>query len=261
MIDSILKKWESRLNSPVSNVKAALCEFFDDPHWNKDYILPNGKPIAEALNANSTLTELIDAFGTLKDLEKEYEVRKRDSPDWSSGLLTLMDELTSYLQTKDIYFCPGIAVDGIQLRSFQDLTAGKNYELSKYDFNLCDYLGIKFRPELIYDLAKGAALATFIPKLRAEIEGREYKETSLLEQSDRVKLKWTGKKSQMYYLLRYLKRIEIIGNSYDELGIFLHQSVIPFGEAELSTINGQLSKKITIPKDKRIEPDLMNGEE
>ena len=70
-----------------------------------------------------------------------------------------------------------------------------------------------------------------------------------------TKLNWNGNKNQLYYILRQLKECGLIGNTYDELVDFLHESVIGFENDNKETTRGALKRKKTLPKAKRISLD------
>jgi hypothetical protein len=263
MYDAIRKKWEGKTKGPISNVRATTLEFFDDSELVGQYVLPGGKALNEAINANSRLTELIDAFGIMSDLTAELEKRRAVSPNWEAGLKMFIEELNSYLTEKDEDFLPGHEIDAIQIRSFTDLTAGKDMEIIQYDFWLCDYLGIKFRPELLYNLAKGTALAIFLPSLQKELNeltGIENDRSELPQIHEMVKLKWEGQKNQLYSVLSQLKDKDLIKNTYNELADFLKNHVLGFQVTAKETIEKELKKNYDLPenlaKNKRINLDL-----
>jgi hypothetical protein len=76
------------------------------------------------------------------------------------------------------------------------------------------------------------------------------------ENSKTHKLNWKGNKNQLYSVLRQLKEMDLIGNTYDELVDFLHANVIGFETANKDTTRGALNKKSALPKAKRINLDI-----
>ena len=66
-------------------------------------------------------------------------------------------------------------------------------------------------------------------------------------------LKWTGSKSQMYYVIRQLKNMQILASSYEDIGLFLIQNIDKFDGSDLGTVINELQKRKydTIPKNKR----------
>ena len=71
----------------------------------------------------------------------------------------------------------------------------------------------------------------------------------------KIKLKWNGSKTQMYFLMRLLKKTGLVNSSYEDIGLFLIQNVDYFEGSDLSTVINEVqkSKYETIPKPKRID--------
>jgi len=69
------------------------------------------------------------------------------------------------------------------------------------------------------------------------------------------KLKWKGQKNQLYDVLRQLKEKELIGNSYEDLAVFIKANVDAFRDTELSTISKQMGRPQKLPKNRRIKLD------
>jgi hypothetical protein len=88
-----------------------------------------------------------------------------------------------------------------------------------------------------------------IVKLISNKEGK----IDQLSTSVNKKLKWKGSKSQMYYVVRQLKGMELLASSYEDIGLFLIQNLDKFEGSDLGTVINELQKKKydTIPKDKR----------
>jgi hypothetical protein len=67
-----------------------------------------------------------------------------------------------------------------------------------------------------------------------------------------IKLRWLGQKNQLYDVLRELKGKGFVGNSYEDLAVFLKQNVDAFKNTSLSTIQKEIGKDKRPPKNKRI---------
>lgn len=96
-----------------------------------------------------------------------------------------------------------------------------------------------------------------IDELRNEIK---IIETSYFVKSQNIKsnkLIWKGKKNQLYNVLRQLKNLDLIGNSYNNLADFLIDNVSGFEDTSKGTIEKEINKKKELPKPRRIniEPD------
>lgn len=75
-----------------------------------------------------------------------------------------------------------------------------------------------------------------------------------------IKLKWNGTKTQMYYVVRQLKQMQLLTNSYEDLGLFLIQNIKEFEDANLGTVINELQKTKydAIPKNKRVDFSSIN---
>lgn len=70
-----------------------------------------------------------------------------------------------------------------------------------------------------------------------------------------LKLKWQGQKNQLYDVIRILKNKGLIGNSYEELAVFIKQNIDSFQNTALSTIQKEIGKNKRPPKGKRVNLD------
>lgn len=68
----------------------------------------------------------------------------------------------------------------------------------------------------------------------------------------KIKLNWVLNKNQLYMLIKELKRIGAINNTYEQLSIFLKENISAFEETSRSTILKELSRDVQPPKNKRI---------
>lgn len=78
--------------------------------------------------------------------------------------------------------------------------------------------------------------------------------------NEKLKLKWSGQKNQLYNVLRQLKDRGLILNSYNNLADFLIQNVTGFEETKKETITKEIQRNIPIPKSKRFTVDPDNQE-
>lgn len=123
-----------------------------------------------------------------------------------------------------------------------DITESKPERLKKIPFS--DYLR---------QFAKGFATKKFyyyvIKKSELLNKNKEVKP----QQIKHTKLKWLGSKTQLYSVLRILKKdYELIGNSFNELADFLIENVVSFESTSKETVEKELKKVQNPPKNKRI---------
>lgn len=76
----------------------------------------------------------------------------------------------------------------------------------------------------------------------------------------KIKLKWIGSKTQMYFAIRKLKEMKLLISSYEDIGLFLIQNIDKFNDADLGTVINEIQKKKydKIPNDKRVDLTGLN---
>lgn len=76
----------------------------------------------------------------------------------------------------------------------------------------------------------------------------------------KIKLKWKGSKTQMYFAIRKLKEMKLLISSYEDIGLFLIQNIDKFNDADLGTVINEIQKKKydKIPNDKRVDLTGLN---
>jgi hypothetical protein len=254
MNEELLKKWSDRQNTMVTHSEAVTLDFFDS---GGEICRPGESPLKTPVSAESTALDVMAAFDTVNGIESEIQKRKIVSPDWETGSEMFLKELNGLLNNPEHVF---INVEGniqhlqrpatVAIQVYKDIMRGRNFTVLDYSYLLV--WNEVFVPELLRDIANGAALAYIFPRLKAESEGKEYQEPKLFGP---VRLKWEGQKNQLYNVLRQLKDKELISNSYNELADFLKNHVIPFHTTAKETIEKELKKKADLPKDRRINLD------
>ncbi|OQP43626.1 hypothetical protein A4H97_33805 [Niastella yeongjuensis] len=107
-------------------------------------------------------------------------------------------------------------------------------------------------------ILKGYAYAShlkFLQEFITENESKKIVENSEINELEgiQIKLKWLGQKNQYYDWIRHLKNEGLIGNSYEELGLFTKLFVDCFQNNALATIQKELGKNKMPTKNKRIK--------
>lgn len=99
-----------------------------------------------------------------------------------------------------------------------------------------------------------------INDLKLEIEKIEEQFFKKDHSNKSFKLIWKGQKNQLYNVLRQLKNLDLIGNSYNNLADFLIENVSGFENTSKGTIEKEINKIKDLPKPKRIniEPDRVD---
>jgi hypothetical protein len=274
---AILEKWNDRVGFPLTWKQATVCEHFE-------ILSQSGKDIAgtteagkSPVNGLTSLVDLMDLFQAKEAQKSELAQRKERSANWEEGIKLYLKELEEYIQTPDEFeprfqewkqgrfgleHSERVYRPGVQLIAYQDMLLGNiKKPLFQYAEHLSpaeflDPLPVPIRESVLKDIAKGAALAYIIPRLKVESKGETYQEPK----SDRVKLRWTGQKNQLYGVIQQLKENELISNTYNQIADFLKENVIPFHSASKENIEKELKKDFNKPenlaKGKRIKLDL-----
>lgn len=213
---AILEKWNDRVGFPLTWKQATVCEHFEILSQSGKDMAGTTDPGKSPVNGLTSLVDLMDLFQAKEAQKSELARRKEKSANWEEGRKLYLQELEEYIQTPDEFeprfqewkqgrfgleHSQRVYRPGVQLIAYQDMLLGN---IKKPLFLYAEHLSpaeflepmpIHIRAEVITDIAKGAALAYIIPRLRAEIEGREYQERTEMSRTDR--LKWIATQGEL----------------------------------------------------------------
>ena len=91
----------------------------------------------------------------------------------------------------------------------------------------------------------------------------DYSEDSIEPNNERIKLKWNGSQSLLFSVLRQLKNgkiknLDLLGNSYDDLGLFLVQNFEGYEKLKPGSLSSNMAKNID-PQKANIKLDLTDS--
>ena len=115
---------------------------------------------------------------------------------------------------------------------FKKLLDSRAKEVTLKSFKGINKYGIEISPS-----------GLIIPKQKPENLSDEFKESSKTNSNSKMKLKWKGNKTQMYHVIRQLKSNDVLISSYEDIGLFLIQSIDKFEGSDLGTVINELQKK------------------
>jgi hypothetical protein len=139
-----------------------------------------------------------------------------------------------------------------------------NSNIVFYDAWYSVFSGFKGKPlqnakKLIDQISDGYAFSYLLAYLEDRLN-RLSKNSALEEVTESPKgivvLRWTGQKNQLYHVLRTLKGQDLLTNSYEDLAVFLKWNVDVFKNTSIATINKELGKSKSLPKNRRIDLGL-----
>lgn len=215
------------------------------------------KTIHTSLSLDTTLTDLESYYKIQERLQAEYVEKKKVSPSLAKMIEEWLTELKrsagNNISQRNLR-----GLDAVCNEAYRIIIAGKNPTIYRYVRPFGEETELKINSDLkdrLVSLAKGVAFAHVIPKLEKELLALNTGEVINESQSQSIKLNWLGQKNQLYYVIRLLKEKGLLGNSYEEIALFLKTSVDQFQDTALSTITKAIGKETTLPKSRRINID------
>jgi hypothetical protein len=230
--------------------------------------LENELKMAELLNEcgftiESTLKEYEQRLMEIEGLKKEYSSIK--TPDKRKTIADRIETIAKKIKepenkvwdTETLHRIGYlIAIRGENPTLFELLKQNKIYiEGSPWHISGNDFKGdaISNSKKILQYIMEGYSYSYHISFLEEELQKIGTSENETFDKS--IKLKWQGQKNQLYDVIRTLKSKGLIGNSYEELAVFIRQNIDSFQNTALSTIQKEVGKNKRPPKAKRINLD------
>lgn len=263
----------------IGSIITQLSNLYDAAKKNSSYFSKIKTPISiNELNNELKIAELINNCGfaldlTLKDYEKKVmkiEQMKKDflsikTPDKRKTIADRLETITLKIKAPEIRIWDKeslhrigylIAIRGEDSTLFELLKQNKIYiEGSPWHISGDEFKGdeISNSKKILQYIMEGYAYSYHISFLESELQKTGVPESEIIDTL--LKLKWQGQKNQLYDVIRALKSKGLIGNSYEELAVFIKQNIDLFQNTALSTIQKEIGKNKRPPKSKRINLD------
>jgi len=192
----------------------------------------------------STFPYDFQLIGTLQNKIESY-VFLEDNIEIILSKVRFIDELIQYWS--DIITQWDLGKENVMLSEVMTEEVFKSFE-GLYIFQF----GIKYENTSIYKI--DAFILKYFLHLKdyiIEVKGQN----NFTSNQQNVKLIWKGQKNQLYNVLRQLKNLDLIGNSYNNLADFLIENVSGFENTSKETIEKEIKKIKDLPKPKRINID------